>query len=368
MLPKQNLGIEISESIAKALNKVKSSGGNIGKQMFAVSMAMFNHRQVSGSECDFRLCHLQLRNSSRKCVFVNTRLPEQQFRMLRIDTGDVFNNIFNKYEYRPFHLKDMSLGEFAITYDTYKTTNTYEEDDCEDDELNENISQLQYIILLDGKGKMKERNRHAILRTCHFTPTSDPENYYYSLLETHLPFCHENELLSGFQNAREAFYEKCEHLKPTRPHINVEQFATIELELNEAIRKIVAKNLANNLQQNIPQEQNVNDNDILITVTDDISEDDLQQLQNNKTEDRFFEKAVQSLNIQQKSLFSIVSEKLLNDDREQVLMFITGGAGSGKTFTLKLLAEQIQRCSLTPLPKWAILLLLLLQQLELLQN
>ncbi len=105
--------------------------------------------------------------------------------MLRIDAGNVFNNIFDKYECRSFRLEDTSLGGFAITYDTYKTTNNYEEYECDGNELNENTSQLQYIILLDGRGKMKVCNRQAILRTCHFNPIIDPENYYYSLLVTH---------------------------------------------------------------------------------------------------------------------------------------------------------------------------------------
>ena len=56
---------------------------------------------------------------------------------------------------------------------------------------------------------------------------------------------------------------------------------------------------------------------------------------------------VQSLNIEQKTLFERVSaavESDLNGHESQLLLFITAGAGSGKSFVLKLLVELIKRC------------------------
>ncbi|CAK1599165.1 unnamed protein product [Parnassius mnemosyne] len=56
---------------------------------------------------------------------------------------------------------------------------------------------------------------------------------------------------------------------------------------------------------------------------------------------------IRGLNIQQKDLFQRIStaiEKDLHGDDEKLFLFITGGAGSGKSFVLKLLVEHIKMC------------------------
>ncbi|KAG5894351.1 hypothetical protein JTB14_031912 [Gonioctena quinquepunctata] len=63
------------------------------------------------------------------------------------------------------------------------------------------------------------------------------------------------------------------------------------------------------------------------------------------TDDMFFDN-IRDLNVQQKDLFQRIStavEKDLNGD-DKLLLFITGGAGSDKSFVLKLLLEHIKRC------------------------
>lgn len=55
---------------------------------------------------------------------------------------------------------------------------------------------------------------------------------------------------------------------------------------------------------------------------------------------------VRSLNIEQKNLFLDVStaiDKNINGEDGQMLLFTTGGAGSGKSFVLKLLVETVKR-------------------------
>lgn len=63
--------------------------------------------------------------------------------------------------------------------------------------------------------------------------------------------------------------------------------------------------------------------------------------------DEDFLREVRRLNVDQKRLFSVVSQKLGNSDctNNPLRFFITGGAGSGKSFTLKLFVEQIRRLS-----------------------
>lgn len=68
--------------------------------------------------------------------------------------------------------------------------------------------------------------------------------------------------------------------------------------------------------------------------------------------DNEFESAVISLNLNQGQLFQKISAKLLNVTiSDQLPIFVTGGAGTGKTFTLKVMTEQIRRLSHTEIGK-----------------
>ncbi|KAH9634415.1 hypothetical protein HF086_000241 [Spodoptera exigua] len=63
--------------------------------------------------------------------------------------------------------------------------------------------------------------------------------------------------------------------------------------------------------------------------------------------DELFLSSIRGLNIQQRNLFQKVSLAIENDlhgQESQLLLFITGGAGSGKSFLLKLIVEHIKRC------------------------
>ncbi|KAF9816545.1 hypothetical protein SFRURICE_010704, partial [Spodoptera frugiperda] len=63
--------------------------------------------------------------------------------------------------------------------------------------------------------------------------------------------------------------------------------------------------------------------------------------------DELFLGTIRGLNVQQRDLFQKVSAAIENDlqrQASQLLLFITGGAGSGKSFLLKLIVAHIKRC------------------------
>ncbi|XP_045778745.1 uncharacterized protein LOC123876493 [Maniola jurtina] len=333
---------QVQRAITEALTRLRERGGNIQQQVFAVQSALLNHRQVSASECAYRLCHLKLRDSSRKCVFVNTCKPQERYRMLRFDTDcpEPFKNIFERYENRPRNLEYLSLGEFAVTYEPLSSVAFYED----------NNESAPIITLLNRMGRMKKRSKPAVLRTRYYTAVSDPEAYYYSLLVAHCPFRAEEELLTGYDNAKEAFLAKRNTLRPLQRNCSIELMNRWEEEIQDAIRRVTVENAAelcvNNVNTDLEQ-PNILDPETHIYM-------DIPDVDNNVTDpidtvmaDEDFLREVQRLNIDQRRLFSLISQKLGNDctNTSALRLFITGGAGSGKSFTLKLLVEQIRRLS-----------------------
>jgi hypothetical protein len=63
--------------------------------------------------------------------------------------------------------------------------------------------------------------------------------------------------------------------------------------------------------------------------------------------DEEFELTCSKLNSGQKELSDYVTQSIVRQDEgssERIRLFVTGGAGTGKTFTLNQLKEQIRRC------------------------
>jgi Helitron helicase-like domain at N-terminus len=203
---------EVRREIKKAIETIKNEDSETAKKMFKISMILLNHRQVSACECAFRLCHLRLRESSRKCHFLNTRLPDQRYKVLNFydsKTAHGFcSNLIERYENRPishenYDFKNMCLMEFAMLFEPCYKGSEYIEDENEDDGDQDAYQTERYnkirsrlIHLLNG-GAMLIRTKPAVVRSPHFVHDRDPNNYFYSLLAQYCPFRHENELTLG---------------------------------------------------------------------------------------------------------------------------------------------------------------------------
>lgn len=136
----------------------KRQGGDVSKQLFSVSMAILNQRLVSAPEFAYRLCHLPLKMSSRKCVFVNSCKREERFRLLRFegDETTIYNNIFDRYVLRPDDLEDLSPAEFAVRYETV-SNKAWLEDDGDAELREEDVTPVRFIKLMNDT-RMRARN------------------------------------------------------------------------------------------------------------------------------------------------------------------------------------------------------------------
>ncbi|KAG5863592.1 hypothetical protein JTB14_029204 [Gonioctena quinquepunctata] len=75
----------VDSGIAQAIQQIQREETDISRKLFRICMKILHERQVSAAECAYRLCHIPLRDSSRNCIFLNTRKPEQRYRVLQSD-------------------------------------------------------------------------------------------------------------------------------------------------------------------------------------------------------------------------------------------------------------------------------------------
>ena len=335
----KNEPTSVDKGLAEAIKQIRNESTDLSKKMFKICMKILNERQVSACECIYRLCHLPMKDSSRRAVFVNTRRPELRYRVLKFthdETASGFcNNLFDRYENRPnshpeYDFENMSICEFAMLFEAYyrKTSITDHDEDGDAEayhDNNEPEARLRLITLKD-KSKIKIRTRPAVLSFPHFNISNDRDNYYYSLLIQHTPFRSEIELLQNHLSAEAAFLHNEPILRENNSRMDL--YRQRDRELENAFNQL---NAFDQLEAYEPPE----------------NEEQEEELPDKSMTNYEFADAKAKMNLDQRELFqyitSSIQEQLKGKD-SVVKIFITGGAGTGKTFTLKILNEQIKRC------------------------
>lgn len=107
--------------IRETITTAKRQVGTVWHQLLTVAMAILSQRLVSAPECAYWLCHLSLKMSSRKTVFVNSCKPNERFGLLRVEGNEssIYNNIFDPYVRRPDDVENLSLAEFAVRFESF---------------------------------------------------------------------------------------------------------------------------------------------------------------------------------------------------------------------------------------------------------
>ncbi|KAF8790652.1 hypothetical protein HNY73_005640 [Argiope bruennichi] len=122
----------VTNSIAQAIREIRREESNLSRQLFRICMRILKERQVFACECVFRLGYLNLRENSRKGVFLNKRKPETRYRMIKFnEVGQAEGfaaNIFKLYAIRPlgeahgyngYNFNTMNLMTFAMLFEPY---------------------------------------------------------------------------------------------------------------------------------------------------------------------------------------------------------------------------------------------------------
>ncbi|GFT56744.1 ATP-dependent DNA helicase [Nephila pilipes] len=298
-------------------------------------MRILKERQVSACECAYRLCHLPLRSGSRKCILLNARLPDQRYHVVKFKDDKAIAycaNIFERYEKRPKDdkHKNMCLLEFAMNYEPYYRNRAYEPDEDIDADADTGVPprrQRRELIVLEDASKMALRNIPAAVRTPYFSVHNDAENYFYSLLVQYVPFNKESELLERYPNSRDAFLDReKKFFGDENPFLSSIRERSNQLE--NAFRQAQALEILQNLEDYVPEE---------------IPEEEVPVL--NMTDEQFRD-AQNAMNVQQRELLNIITrgiENQMRGDSSRFLIFVTGGAGVGKTFTFNTLKEKVNK-------------------------
>ena len=336
---------------------------------------------------------LHLKGSSRATVFVSAIPKKQRTRLIRpshqlreLDDGDTnvfMHGLIDRYAARPTGapFDSMTLAHFAVWYNTVSGS---------EDELSEDTSgRLPRYQLQNSMGYIAQRRHQACLRVPVMMPESHGDNYYYHLLMLYLPWRQETEdLLGEYSTAEEALLAKRDQLQFLNSEHGsfadevvqaIQQLSTLSNTYGDNIYAPVAPNAAQEtleagaldsefdplfdggvtVEELAPENNDNADHqqttaqehgDLQAALFDDT---DSNILSRRRMTDAEYNSKVASLNDSQQEAFDQIVQWTrerhqyfmgeTNSFPEPLHLFITGGAGTGKSHLISVIKEHIER-------------------------
>ncbi|WAR07965.1 hypothetical protein MAR_017923 [Mya arenaria] len=322
-------------------DELKLALANLINTVFKQNPNLTSFQRLWNIEAAFRLSALKLLQSSRTVVYLNTRPVENRYCMLRPtseinepenDNTNVFvYNLIDYYCSRPDNMEMMSLWYFASWFTKCPASISTRQ-------KSERVFIQRYDVWV------KRRTKFAV-RFPTFSVSSDA--YYFALLMLLLPFRIESDLLSGYDCAKDAFVAKHALLDHS---MGMHNSFLQQVEASMRRIQLAEAELNHESQDDCDVDIDFRPCDVqryfdphqYSSNTIDTESTHYHQLSACSMNVLTFETSVQTLTTCQMRAINIVQHHFAHNIQEPLRLFITGGAGVGKSFLLKMIVAFLQ--------------------------
>ncbi|XP_062614683.1 uncharacterized protein LOC134276442 [Saccostrea cucullata] len=362
--------------------KIEAEEGNLSARqtMKKIGSSYLHHREVSAQEAVYRVCNLKMKECSRKVTFIPvgenpTRLSKPLHQMKRNkttgdnneeDDDDIWmTNIVERYENRPKNKEfdDMCLATFCAEYRVLAKSQV-------PSNSRDGVFELQ-----NGKGFIQKRTRtnSAIVRFARFNKEKMPEKFYQSILQLFLPYWKPEILKPPGYDLYQTFYDTGHvRLKYTRSLQRVrdivernrqiycknEEVLDQAQETYEAIGEpedawsLLCPEAEGNRRTCMSKKSQIQDEQMQEEDVPDLQDtvhnaDVLYKIQSTAQSRQNMLPLLRTLNGTQREIFYFVREwslqKYNGENPEPFHVFITGGAGTGKSHVIKTIEYEACR-------------------------
>ena len=352
--------------LCRAINEESSNLKQVDK-INAFAKVLDKNREISIQESIYRLMGLQMTKSSIKVKYISTVHPHFQDGLLKgnIEELDDNESVFHMsphqyYEVRPLE----SSNQDKILYAEDELQSKYWDNLCFAEfwskyeivygKISSNPKQkkTKLIPLQNNKGFIRKRSEVAVLR--YYLNYTNDEDLARGLLILFMPFrdemseIHRKNVKSLLEESRSLVEEKRKLF---------EKYKVME-ELIASIEKEESKD------ESEDEEQIDDDNEGEIETTSAVDIESFNRWarsQATKDLSQFksmsdvgdisdLRQKVSSLNFQQRRIFDDIVERMSSHDIDEkpFYLFLSGNAGTGKSFLLKLIIEAVKHINLKP--------------------
>ena len=365
----------LSHLLKEAAKDSKQSGSNIKDQMKHISNRFLNSVEISAQEAVYLALQMPLKRASRKCVFINTSPPSDRIQLLKPlnqikqmedDETDISSsNMIKRYTERPDALEETCLADWVAYYDEStpfrKISHKRQTDGTPPETENLNFEAgVDDNLKKDSKKYYndKRRKKARVIRCPWFNLKDDEEKHYRELIMLFVPWRNEEEDINQNTSSFKDQYQcKADHICNL-----LNQYAPCRAALEEAAVAIAQAKADGELDpsniapltvhmNNIDLANKHTTNDPNFVQQYDIAEDmgvhlpnlpKYEDLKHNQLKDNDFRTEVQKLNKKQREFFDYVNNTIMAN-AEQQLLFLSGGAGVGKSRLTKAIYQNLLR-------------------------
>jgi len=367
--PERNM----SELMKKALKE--ASGKDIKDKLRIVGNVFKTKRECSLAEATKRTLSLPLRSSNIDVVYIPTGIKENRTRMLKDqsviermdpdDTNVYKTNMLEKYANRPDNLEDLCYADFATNYTTCKSLESQiEGDDVQNYTMPVNATEdtddtkSQIISLKNKMGKMKKRQRPCVMRYHKISKLKDSEQYFMTLLQLYMPWRNEDELKGNSSTYCKKYQDVLSSIQVNikKHNCDFEKYDDVNL---DDVRHFSESESESDIDSDYGM---LNPDLIDMDHDDEENNDDAQgsttipvpstTIDQPAMSNEMFYEMCSSLNWKQQELFNILAkhamESKLADENNVVkpdpyYIFLSGGAGVGKSYMIKVITEYLRK-------------------------
>ena len=385
----------MSRLMAEACKEARKGNKSLKESVRHIGNKFLNAVEVSAQEAAYLVLQLHMSTKSRKCEFVPTAPHTERTFLLKSkreleampknSTDIEADNVIKRYARRPEALEDFCLADFIskvvsvskilpnnesqVTIETQ--TQCYSHGDIVEDENDkernvhgdrEDILKLRYSVTV-GNYRVILRTKPKILRYVNYNQKVDSENYYREQIMLFYPWrAEEEDLLKNYKTYQDHFKTIRDRiqLKKLEYDPNSELLKEVELatetqtidifdDICPNIESIEAKDsekepLTSNKYEFYNPE---NRNHAFYDLGPDIGAlsyegNDIEIVQTRLPENDYLN-ILSKLNRKQREIFTHIVHSIVNKPQDQLFVFITGGAGVGKSVLIRTLYQTLHR-------------------------
>ena len=382
----------MSNLMAEACKEARNGNKSLKESVRHIGNKFLNAVEVSAQEASYLILQLSMSSKSRKVEFIATAPKNERTFLLKSkkelealpeDSTEIeADNVTKRYSRRHETLESYCLADFvskivSVSHVCNKSqlchpdeegyNSTENKDECDQDRITShdvcNDCRLRYTVT-KGDYRIVLRKKPKIIRYVHYSEKVDSNNYYREqLMLFHSWRDEEKDLLGGYESFRD-------HYKAVEKQILSKKAEyDANLELHDEVEAAVQAGIQDNFDDVCPNIESVEANDAEnqpiispeysfynpqshthayydlgfdIGLTSHIPNDEIEMIQSRLPEKDYL-KLLAKLNRKQRQVFTHIVHSLTHRPHEQLRVFITGGAGVGKSLLIRTLYQALHR-------------------------